>query len=151
VRTGRWLPILCVIVGFDTLGCFPSSRDSSFFGEYKRNHEIGLADSTGWVTTTVTDSLVLAPISDGKISFEFFLNHDNGHTCWMQGVAIPVDGYFEYRESRKNIINEALECVLRIRVSLEAVTLEDETSWCTRIYCGVRGYIDGISFSRGAK
>ena len=151
MRTGRWLPILCFIVGFDALGCYPQSRDVSFFGEYRRTHDIGVAESTGWATVKVTDTLVLTPTSTGRIDFEIVLNHDNGHTCWMQGVAIPVDGYFEYRESLKDKINENVECVLRIRASLQAVTLEDETSWCTRIYCGVRGYIDGISFPRGAK
>jgi hypothetical protein len=119
-------------------------------GQYKRVHDIKVFGINGWVPTKVTDTLVLTPASDGKVEFNFVLNHENGHTCWMQGNARQANRYLEYRESLQELLNENAECVLRIRVSPQVISLEDKTSLCTRIYCGVRGYIDGISFPRNA-
>ncbi len=127
-----------------------SGNPATLAGMYRRAHTIDLVAAGGLEKATVTDVLNLSPESNGGLRFSFELQFNNGHSCRMEGVARPTDGFFEYREPLKEVTAQAGECVLRIRPTRRAITLEDVGRACawTAGHCGVRGSIDGATFPR---
>ena len=116
----------------------------TLLGTYIDIHEVGVVGDTGWVCCVqVTDSLTLTKSPDGAIQFSFMLVCGNLHLCSMGGVAVPRDGYLEYRELL-DWLDPPEECVLRIRFAGNEVILEDSADVCKGTgACGVRCRIDG--------
>ena len=119
-------------------------------GTYRRDHMVTYVVDQGVQETTVTDVLMLSLETDGRLRFSFELAFDNFHTCTMEGVATRVGDYFEYREPIQDSRTGAQECVLRFRSTVATISLQDVERGCGwgAGYCGVRGVIDGLVFSR---
>lgn len=116
-------------------------------GSYYNTHEISVFDGYDWVETEVTDSLILTDLENDSLHFEFYLFHTNGHTCSMDGIAAKIDFVYEYVE----IFDEdgkSSECKLQIIIYDSEIILKDIDNGCMLWYCGMRGYINGITFKR---
>ena len=116
-------------------------------GIYTNTHIISVLDDDGWVETEVTDSLILTELENDTLHFEFYLFHTNGHTCSMDGIAAKIDSVYEYIE----IFDEdyqSSECKLQIVINDSEIILKDIDNGCMLWYCGMRGYINGITFKR---
>ncbi len=126
---------------------FYTSTAQTITGSYANTHEVSVFDGYDWVETEVTDSLILTELENDNLQFGFFLIHTNGHTCSMDGVAANVDSAFEYIEVLDEE-NESGECKLHIVVTNSEIILKDIDNGCRLMYCGIRGYINGITFRR---
>jgi len=116
-------------------------------GIYINTHIVSVLDYDDWVETELTDSLIITELENDSLHFEFFLVHTNGHTCSMDGIAAKIDSAYEYKE----ILDEedpSSECKLHIIVNDSEILLKDIDSGCRLWYCGMRGYINGITFRR---
>ena len=126
---------------------FNTSTAQTITGSYTNTHGVSVFDGYDWVETEVTDSLILTELANDSLQFEFYLIHTNGHSCSMGGVAANVDSAFEYIE----ILDEddqSSECKLHIIVNDSEIILKDIDNGCRLWYCGMRGYINGITFRR---
>ena len=138
--TFLYVLLLCVIV-YDPVAA------QTITGSYSNTHEISVFDGYDWVETEITDSLILTELENDSLHFEFYLFHTNGHTCSMDGVAAKVDSAFEYIEMFDED-DESSECKLHIIVNDSEIILKDIDNGCRLWYCGMRGYINGITFKR---
>ena len=151
MRCWPYLPLaLAVWAG---CGCGGAGRVSAraVAGDYEWTHPV--LEPVGeeldrWVSAEVTDTLRITPGLAGAIRFAFFLQADNGHSCEMEGMALPVGRGFEYREVARHGDAPPDTCVLRLWPEDGRVRLEDVGGGCRREYCGVRGRIDGATFVR---
>ena len=116
-------------------------------GSYYNTHEISIFDGYDWVETEVTDSLILTELENDTLHFEFYLFHRNGHSCSMNGEAVKVDSAFEYIEIFDED-DQSSECKLQIIVNDSEIILNDIDNGCMLRYCGMRGYINGITFRK---
>jgi len=132
--------LFCVIVS-------NSLAAQTVTGIYSNTHIVSVLDYDGWIETEVTDSLILTELENDSLHFEFYLFHTNGHTCSMNGVAAKVDSLYEYIVMFEKEY-EADECKLHIIISESEIILKDVDNGCRLWYCGMRGYINGVTFSR---
>ena len=116
-------------------------------GSYTNTHEISFFDGYDWIETEVTDSLILTEIENDSLHFEFYLFHTNGHTCSMDGIAAKIDSVYEYIEIFDED-DQSSECKLQIIINDSEIILNDIDNGCMIQYCGMRGYINGITFRR---
>ena len=116
-------------------------------GSYTNTHEISFFDGYDWIETEVTDSLILSEIENDSLHFEFYLFHTNGHTCSMDGIAAKIDSVYEYIEIFDED-DQSSECKLQIIINDSEIILNDIDNGCMIQYCGMRGYINGITFRR---
>ena len=116
-------------------------------GIYTNTHIISVLDDDGWVETEVTDSLILTELENDTLHFEFYLFHTNGHTCYMDGIAAKIDSVYEYIEIFDED-DQSSECKLHIILNDSEIILNDIDNGCMLQYCGMRGYINGITFKR---
>ena len=116
-------------------------------GSYSNTHEISVFDGYDWVEIEVTDSLILTELENDSLHFEFYLFHRNGHTCSMDGIAAKIDSVYEYKEIFDEEYDSG-ECKLHIIVLDSEIILNDIDNGCRLWYCGMRGYINGITFRR---
>jgi hypothetical protein len=123
------------------------SAAQTITGQYSNTHIISYLDIDGWVETEVSDTLVLTELQDDSLHFEFYLVHTNGHTCWMDGIAAKIDSVYEYKEIFDEEY-ESGECKLHIIITNSEIILKDIDGGCRFWYCGMRGYINGITFNR---
>jgi len=114
-------------------------------GYYSNTHEISFFNGYEWVETEVTDSLILNELENDSLHFEFYLFHTNGHTCSMDGIAVMNDSIYEYIEIFDED-DQSSECKLHIIVNDSEIILKDIDYGCMLQYCGMRGYINGITF-----
>ncbi len=114
---------------------------------YTNTHEITVFDGYDWIKTDVTDSLVLTQLNSDSLYFEFYLYHTNWHSCYMDGVAKRNDSIYVYTELLDGD-NEMSICKLHILKTEKEIILKDIDNGCRLRYCGIRGYINKISFSR---
>ena len=114
---------------------------------YYNTHEISVFDGYDWIETDVTDSLKLTELENDSLHFEFYLFHTNGHTCSMDGIAAKIDSLYEYVEIFDQD-DQSSECKLHIIVNDSEIILNDIDNDCMLQYCGMRGYINGITFKR---
>jgi hypothetical protein len=131
--------------------CLASSRGGSsdaatarrLTGTYLWTHTVQELGDEGWFPVDVTDTLRVRPVPRGGVRFAFFLTANNGHSCEMEGKAYPTAHGLEFRQRLEDGV-----CVLRFHFHDQAVTLEDVDEKCRSEWCGVRGSIDGVTFSR---
>ncbi|RKY93332.1 MAG: hypothetical protein DRQ01_05005 [Ignavibacteriae bacterium] len=116
-------------------------------GSYTNTHEISFFDGYDWIETEVADSLILTEIENDSLHFEFYLFHTNGHTCSMDGIAAKIDSVYEYIEIFDED-DQSSECKLQIIINDSEIILNDIDNGCMIQYCGMRGYINGITFRR---
>jgi len=116
-------------------------------GFYTNTHEISIFDGYDWVETEVTDSLILTELKDDSLHFVFYLFHTNGHTCSMDGIAAKIDSVYEYIEIFE-ADDQSSECKLHIILNDSEIILNDIDNGCMLQYCGMCGYINGITFKR---
>ncbi len=126
---------------------FNTSTAQTITGSYANTHEVSIFDGYDWIETEVTDSLILTELANESLQFIFFLIHTNGHTCFMDGVAAKVDSAYEYIEMFDED-DQSSECKLHIIVNDSEIILKDIDNGCRLWYCGMRGYINGITFRR---
>lgn len=122
----------------------PSADDLT--GAYVRLHTIQVYDGKDWASSKVNDTLALTQDGD-SLAVEFVLLHANAHLCEFHGTAVREGEGFVARE----IVEVGAEkevCSLRITASPDSITLLDDDNVCRQYYCGARGSIDGITFSR---
>ncbi len=124
-----------------------TSTAQTITGSYANTHKISVFDGYDWVETEVTDSLILTELENDSLHFEFYLFHTNGHTCSMNGVATMIDSKYEYIELFDEN-DESSECKLHIIVNDSEIIFKDIDNGCRLWYCGMRGYINGITFRR---
>ena len=135
-----YLLLLCVIV-------YNPVAAQTVGGIYTNTHEISIFDGYDWIETEVTDSLILTELENDSLHFEFYLFHTNGHTCSMDGIAAKIDSVYEYIEIFDED-DQSSECKLHIIVNDSEIILNDIDNGCMLQYCGMRGYINGITFKR---
>jgi hypothetical protein len=116
-------------------------------GEYERKHQVSYFNGEAKSEFLVRDTLVLESTANDAIKFELEILADNGHTCSMSGVAKKMAEFFEYRETYE-LAGANYECVLRFCPRDDNVVLEDVDGKCRLMYCGMRGKIDGLTFTR---
>jgi len=126
---------------------FNTSTAQTITGSYANTHEVSVFDGYDWVETEVTDSLILTELANDSLQFEFYLIHTNGHSCFMSGTATMNDSVYEYIEMFDEDY-ESGECKLHIIVNDSEIILKDIDNGCRLMYCGMRGYINGITFRR---
>jgi len=148
-----WLVLPLAVAVWAGCGCGGAGRVSAraVAGDYEWTHPV--LEPTGeeldrWVSAEVTDTLRITPGPAGAIRFAFFIQADNGHSCEMEGVALPAGRGFEYREVARHGDAPPDTCVLRLWPEDGRVRLEDVGGGCRRENCGVRGRIDGATFVR---
>jgi len=139
-HTFLYVLLLCVIV-------YNPVAAQIITGSYSNTHEISIFDGYDWIETEVTDSLILTELENDSLHFEFNLVHTNGHTCWMDGIAVKIDSVYEYLEIFE-VDDQSSECKLHIILNDSEIILEDIDNNCRLWYCGMRGYINGITFKR---
>jgi hypothetical protein len=126
---------------------FNTSTAQTITGSYANTHEVSIFDGYDWIDSEVTDSLILTELETDSLQFEFFLIHTNGHTCSMDGIAVKVDSAYEYIEMFDED-DQSSECKLHIIANDSEIILKDIDNGCRLMYCGMRGYINGITFRR---
>jgi hypothetical protein len=126
---------------------FNTSTAQTITGSYANTHEVSIFDGYDWIDSEVTDSLILTELETDSLQFVFFLIHTNGHTCSMDGVAAKVDSAYEYIEMFDED-DQSSECKLHIIANDSEIILKDIDNGCRLMYCGMRGYINGITFRR---
>ena len=126
---------------------FNTSTAQTITGSYANTHEVFIFDGYDWIESEVTDSLILTELANDCLQFEFYLIHRNGHTCSMNGVAAKVDSVYEYIEILYED-DQSSECKLHIIINDSEIILQDIDNECRLWYCGMRGYINGITFRR---
>ena len=124
-----------------------TSTAQTITGSYANTHEISVFNGYDWVETEVTDSLILTKLENDSLHFEFYLFHTNGHICSMDGIAAKIDSIYEYIEMFDEEYDSG-ECKLHIIVLDSEIILNDIDNGCRLWYCGMRGYINGITFRR---
>lgn len=125
-----------------------AASPSGIDGDYQRQHKVTAYDSatkTWSEPYEVSDVLHLR--SDGE--FCFLLNFTNGHQCQLDGKAMSNGNSFLYSE--KDSGSGDPTCHLEIQVSSVTIALHDPSGVCQLHYCGTRGVIEGIEFSRDKK
>jgi hypothetical protein len=114
-------------------------------GRYTNTHGIQVVgDGDEWEMEEATDCLSISGVDDERMKFAFELYFNNNHTCMMSGVA-ERDGPDQWVFTEKI---EDGDCTLRISIVEDSIELRDSDSGCRAHYCGMRGLIDGASFSR---
>ena len=126
---------------------FNTSTAQTITGSYANTHGVSVFDGYDWVATEVTDSLILIELEYDSLHFELFLIHTNGHTCSMDGIATKIDSAYEYKEIFDDA-NPSSQCKLHIIANDSEIILKDVDNGCRLWYCGMRGYINGITFRR---
>lgn len=77
-----------------------------------------------------------------SLYFKTKLNFDNGHQCFLFGVAqYRKNGDFVYQQT-----GDLGTCVLQIKVEKDLIALNDLDGKCRENSCGARGGFDGVKF-----
>lgn len=84
-------------------------------------------------------------VGDDAAHFSFFSSQGDGYSCSMEGEAEPFDdgsarGWIHVDEMT------GMLCELVLIADAGSVTLSDPTSNCRRVWCGMRGEIEGERF-----
>ena len=140
--------LLAIGVGFPQASTPASeSAPDTLTGTYIRTHTIVLFTEEGADSAAVVDSLTLRRGDDGHVDLSLHLSHDNGHTCWLGGVAERREDYLEYLDTL-SVSPYVQVCRLRLCVEGDEVVLDDVGRLCRLTHCGVRGYFGGLRFTR---
>lgn len=142
-----------LVLATSMAGCTPAPDpvlpDMPLTGSYSYDHEISVFDGTDWEPNNVSDRLAVIERGD-SLDVTFVLLHTNAHICEWHGAMGREDGSWTARETLE-LPNASPDCVLRLEVTADSLTLRDEEFVCRRYYCGARGSIDGIGFSRATR
>jgi hypothetical protein len=153
------LIILALVAGISLNGSSAAVDLSSIEGNYERTQNIlvppddapGIAPVEEWVELEVTDVLVVEQIGEGAALVRAKLTFSNFHGCGLTEILEMERGALVLRRSA-----EAGQCVLRLRVTESALVFEDEEmadghNGCRALFCGARGYLQGMAFSRATR
>ncbi len=117
----------------------------TLIGTYARRHRIEVFDGQTYVPEMVDDCLSIGEADGDRLRFDLVLLASNAHLCTLSGEAQAVDeGLYLYSET----LDVWGLCNLRLRVSEEAIVLEDVNDVCRNSYCGARASFHGVAFSR---
>lgn len=142
-----WRLLLAVMV-LAQFGCASSQPRDTLSGLYTHRHEIRYFDGERMHRVDVEDTLRLELTAGGKLKFEIATSSDHGHTCHLSGLASPLSGGgFEHTEEF-DLGEGPIPCVLRLMPDGGTVRLEDRGGNCRMYWCGVRGRLHGLEFSR---
>lgn len=140
------------VMGFYLFGLCVSNislAESTFTGDYIHSHKIFLyqEDHTKEFVTA-TDDLTISANQDGGYQFSVNTVANNGHTCEVIGQARKEGNYLEFKTTFKSYSKgeHFKHCTLRIRNNNGAKLLEDVDNQCRLNFCGMRAYLDGITF-----
>ena len=118
---------------------------------YERAHEVRYFDGEQLHRLTVKDVLRVKRVQGGRLQFEIEVSADHGHTCHMSGVAERSGDVFEYSEVLdlpREPGERPVQCLLRLIPAAGTIRLQDSGHNCRMYYCGVRGALDGLEFTR---
>ena len=124
----------------------PAVPPKSIFGVYGssgRGRARAGRDSIRIMSTRIKSSLTSQP--DAQVNFTLKLYYANGHTCQLDKDA-------SWESDRLVVMAEGLEpnqpCRLEAYFTPGRIRLSDEGQRCAQVYCGTRGKLDGVVFSK---
>jgi LysM repeat protein len=129
----------------------PGKKPADISGEYYYIHNIRYGEQSQIIEEK--DKLILERLEDGSLKFEVSAISNYGHTCSMDGIAVPMKELYEYRETLEELseimeLEEPLQCILQLKMHGDHVFISDIDNQCRLSYCGVRAKLDGLKFIR---
>lgn len=148
----RTLLFVALILSATTANAhFWNSKAAKLAGTWTFDHVVMVLDfeeegEADWVETPVTNKMVIKKVSRRKIQFELDSWYTNAHSCYMEGVAVKKGKKFIY-EGEEDF--DGKTCKLEISKNEQGeLELKDENNACKWNNCGMRGYIDGLTFDQ---
>ncbi len=126
-------------------------------GTLRHHHTINVLDGQQWVPSKVTDVLSMTPMANGFVKVSLEAVFENAHQCSLDGPAVYGSGRLvmvrggERSETRgKDTVFVPDACVVQFEFldGKTMVKLDSAGAEACRQFCGARGYLDGLEFSK---
>lgn len=114
-------------------------------GVYKTTWKLALVTGEKYDAEDVLE-LVKIDKQPTSLYFKTKLNFDNGHSCFLFGVAQFRKTGFVYQSN-----SDDDKCVLHIKVEKDSIGFEDIDGKCRENWCGARGAFDNVKFPSSKK